>query len=223
MRFPIRAALTAAPALLLCTMGVGPVRAAQTVSDVPASHWARPAVLETVKRGILAAPGGKFRGDAKITRTELANALAAFGKSLEKGAWRGTNPKPLKDPGDGAFAEGQPVTRYEVAAVLLRSGQYAQKGLPKPGPKRFGESEAFPPTPSIAAVPKGHAARAALEYLHKNRMLAPKSPLVSPSSKAVTADELAQAVAMVIVGLTDQFTDEPQNREEIPHPPARTP
>ena len=45
-------------------------------ADVPASHWARAAVLDVTSRGVIAPQNGHFAGASKVTRRELALTLA---------------------------------------------------------------------------------------------------------------------------------------------------
>lgn len=52
--------------------------------DVPAKHWAAPAVKSVVGENIMGRePDGRFRGDQPVTRYELAVALDRFVRYIE--------------------------------------------------------------------------------------------------------------------------------------------
>lgn len=194
---------------------------AQGLKDVPENHWARNAVAEVTRLGVMKAPGGRFNGSQKVTRTELAVILADFARSLEKRSWPTSGAKTIKNPDVGKLAGTEPVTRYELAAVISRVARYAMAGLPKPGGKVFGPSEALPPPPKLTGISKSSPAYASLSYLAKKRMLFPGSILLKPGPQPVTGQQVADGLAQVIAGLTDQLTDEPQNREMLEPPRAR--
>jgi hypothetical protein len=209
-------------AILLLTLCVGSF-AADTAKDVPQNHWARKDVDAVLSRGIMAAPAGRFNGAAKITRTELIIAMAAFGRSLERGLWKAESGRTLKetDNDKAAASTSSAVTRYELAAVISRMGTYAAGGLPKAGPKRFGESVALPKSDAVSKVKQSDPAYSSVQYLAKNRMIWPKSVLARPGSELVTGKDVGASAAAVITGVIDLLTDEPQNREEIGPPPSR--
>lgn len=188
--------------------------------DVPSSHWASAAVRVVTSRDVMDAPGGKFDGERKVTRIELANTLARFAKALEKGAWQGAGASGTnrKQPSASAW-ESASVTRYELAALLDRVGRNVMQGLPKPSGKTFGASEAFPPA-SLDKVPKFSPAYDSLAYLVKNHMAWGNSALLSPTSAPVTGKDVVTAVTMLVTGLNDRLTDEPQNREDLGTPPS---
>jgi hypothetical protein len=188
--------------------------------DVPASHWAAASVNAVVSRGVMDAPGGRFDGNRRVTRIELAGALARYAKALEKGAWRGSAPTAAKAKQPAAKAwDSSPVTRYELAALLDRAGRDVAQGLPKATGKTYGTSEALPPA-SLAKVPKTSPAYESIAYLAKNHMVWGDSVLLNPTSAPVTGKDVVTAVTMVIAGLNDRLTDEPQNREELGPPPS---
>jgi hypothetical protein len=59
---------------------------AAPLADVPAGHWAAPAVHSVVAKKIMTgAPNGKFNGDKPVTRYELAVALDHFVTYIEAG------------------------------------------------------------------------------------------------------------------------------------------
>ena len=200
--------------LVACCLTVRPV----ALSDVPATHWARAAVLEVVSRGVMNAPGGKFHGGDKVNRRELAITLAAFARSLEKGHWPKTPVRPVKKL-QGAASLSESVTRYQLAAVLSRAARYVGQGIPKATGKTFGESEALPPKAKVS-VPRSDPAFEAVTYLAQNRMAFGNSVALQPGPQPVTGAELADALSIMIVGLDDRLTDEPQNREDLGPPPS---
>jgi hypothetical protein len=72
--------------ILVAAVAVSAAASAQTPPDVPANHWAAPAVTSLYELGILNGyPDGNFRGSRPATRYELAQALSKFfeaGKSI---------------------------------------------------------------------------------------------------------------------------------------------
>ena len=191
----------------------------QTLSDVPASHWARTVVREVISRGVMEAPKGRFEGARKVTRRELAITLAALARSLEQGKWTGTNAPALKRDIDATKPAAQSVTRYELAAVIGKVARYAAKGLPRATGKAYPPSEALPAEAPKIAVAKSDPAYESVAYLVKNRMAFAPSVALKPGSQPVTGKEVAQALAMMIIGLNDRLTDEPQNRDDLGPPP----
>jgi hypothetical protein len=168
------------------------------------------------------ASDGKFRGGDPLTRTELILAMAALGRSLERGEWTTANGKPFKSLESDAPSPkiSKVVTRYEAAAVIARLARFAAAGIPK-GSVRYSKSIVLPKVESISTVKPSDPAYASVQYLAQNRMIAPGSILGKPGPQPVTGKELAGAAAAVITGLVDARTDEPQNREEIGPPPSR--
>ena len=74
-------------ALLLGSLllAAGSVGMAQTVRDVPPSHWAYEAVMELVKRGYLTVEDGRFGGDQPADRFTLATVVARILHEIETG------------------------------------------------------------------------------------------------------------------------------------------
>jgi len=197
-----------------------PVVAHAQVTDVPSGHWAAGAVKEVVAKGVMKAPGGTFGGGKNITRRELAITLANFAKSLEKGSWTAAGSTAVKQTyRDRTNTGNAAVTRYELAAVLSRVARHAAQGIPKPGPKVFGQTEAFPPKPAVN-VPRTDPAHESINYLINRRMAFADSVVIKPGNQPVTPKELVVAVSWVLAGLSDQHTDEPQNREDLGPPPS---
>jgi hypothetical protein len=191
---------------------------AQAPKDVPDSHWARPAVAEVVRQGVMAAPNGSFSGDKKVTRTELAITLANFARALEAGKWPKANARAIKDPKKADLSD-KPVSRYELAAVLDRVGRIAARGLPTGGAKRYGNSVALPPSLDLKGIPTSDPAYASLQYLAKNRMLWKTSVLAKPGAQPVTGEQVAESVSSVIAGVNDRLTTEPDETPLIGTPP----
>lgn len=188
---------------------------AQNPSDVPANHWARQAVAEMVRLGVMPAPHGKFGGGQYVTRAELAQDLERFARALDAGKRVQSAAPPSGPPGKSADWASKPVTRYELAATLWRAASMAGSGLKQNGPKRYGTSEALPPAPKVT-LPSSSPAYASVKYLASKRMVSQGSPLLLPPADArVNGRDVVGAVTEVLVGLVDQFTDEPQNRIEL--------
>lgn len=188
---------------------------AQPLSDVPTNHWARQAVSEMVRLGVMRAPNGKFAGGQYVTRAELAQDLERFARALDAGKRVQNAAPPSGPPGKSADWASQPVTRYELAATLWRAASIAGPGLQQNGSKRYGASEALPPAPKVT-LPASNPAYASVRYLASKRMVSQGSPLLSPPASArVNGRDVVGAVTEVLVGLVDQFTDEPQNRIEL--------
>src|ERR1051326_7251487 len=99
---------------LILVAAAAQARAVEMPKDVPANHWARQAVEAVLQRGVMNAPGGKFNGDAKVTRTDLIIVMASFGQSLEKHAWQSATGRRFKMPiKETSPAMSQGVTRYD--------------------------------------------------------------------------------------------------------------
>jgi hypothetical protein len=207
-------------ALVTMTLGAGAIDRAK---DVPQNHWARKDVDAVLERAVMVAPEGKFRGDARLTRTELILAMAAFGKSLDRGQWSAATGKPSKslDTRGSTTSVSRPVTRYEAAAVIARLGRHAAAVIPKASDKRFGKSLVLPKAQAVTTVRSSDPSYASIQYLGQHRMIAPNSILAKPGNEPVTGKELAAAVVAVISGVIDQHTDEPELREDIGPPPGR--
>jgi hypothetical protein len=168
----------------------------------------------------MAAPNGAFKGNKSVTRRELAVTLYNFARSLEQGKWPPKASRAVKHRTKGDAAGSGPVTRYELAAVIDRVGGQVMAGLPKPTGKIYSKTEALPKG-NISKIPKSEPAYTAIAYLANNRMAWEDSIVLKPGNQPVTGQQVAAAIAMMIAGLTDRLTDEPQNREEIGPPPSR--
>jgi len=188
--------------------------------DVPSGHWARAAVADVLSRGVMTAPDGKFHGTRLVTRRELAITLASLARSLLAGQWPKNGAAPLKRSAGFSTAPAGPVTRYALAQVIAKVARYVAAGLPPNHGKAYYESLVFPPRPQIH-VPKTDPAYNAVAYLVAGRMAFPPSVVLQPGPQPVTGKELSQALVMMIAGLTDRVTDEPQNREDLGEPPSK--
>src|SRR5689334_11054225 len=102
--------------------------------DVRSGHWAARAVDETLQNGVMSVEADhKFHGEAKVTRTQAAIALAKLAQALETGRWRAAKSAPVPDSVEPALAQGawkhRPVTRYILATLLARFGDYVSNGV----------------------------------------------------------------------------------------------
>lgn len=205
----------------LCFVSTAVLGSADLPRDVSEKHWAAASVRVVLQTGVMSAPNGRFEGDRKVTRAELVPILARFARRLEKRQWPTTAAKPLEEVRTTGQWRDRPVTRFEVAAVLDRTGAFAMAGLPAKPAANPTISEAIPPKARVGAVKMSEAARKDLQYLVDRRMIWPGSPLLSGGPEHVTGKQLADAIWQVIAGVNDILTDEPQNREELVRPPRR--
>ncbi len=180
--------------------------------DVAASHPASRAVAETVDNRILTLDGKRaFHGAATVTQTEAAIAMARLAQRLEAGAWRRAASVPLPAPAlqkTSGDWKRQTVTRYELASVLARLGDYAANGLRRAAKNSAdaGKSVVLPPPPKVE-LPRRHPAYAAVSYLAARRMISADSPLLKPKDAPLTAGVLRTALSQMLIGLTDRLTD----------------
>ncbi|MGO8670681.1 MAG: S-layer homology domain-containing protein [Capsulimonadaceae bacterium] len=56
---------------------------AAPIKDVPAKHWAAPAVKNVTREKVMDAPGGRFDGNRPVTRYELAVTLDRMIRYIE--------------------------------------------------------------------------------------------------------------------------------------------
>ena len=185
---------------------------AQTPRDLPRSHWAGAAVHEALRNGVMTLDSRQaFHGEAKVTQTQAAIALAKVALRLEARAWRGEAsgalPAPKSSLGVGAW-ERQTVTRYELASVLARAGDYAANGI-RPAAKHSADSgkSVVLPEPPTVKLARNHSAYSAVAYLASRRMISANSPLMKPTNAPITAGQLRVALSQMLVGLTDRLTD----------------
>ncbi len=189
----------------------GAATAQKKATDVRPNHWATQAVQEVLDNGVMGfTDGTNFRGEAKVTRTQAVVALAKLARALEARQWKAQQSRalPTKTPEMQVVDTTQSVTRYTLAVVLSRFGNYLLNGLPRPRPngKDMAKSEVLPAPPRIT-VPATHPAYASLEYLTKKKMLWPGSPLLNPDNRPVQGVELSRALAEMTTGLTNLWTE----------------
>jgi hypothetical protein len=202
------------PFSLVLVFSAGTVDAnAQTrPADVKAGHWAESAVTQAVANKVMTVQSGAFRGEKRVTKTEVAVALAALARSLEAKTWKPA--KSVKVPNkavgmvDTTAWEKQAVSRYALAIVLTKFGNYFANGVPKPpaGTQDLAKSDVLPPKLKITLA-TNHPAYSALTYLTERRMIAAGSPLLKPDDKPLRAQELSDALAQMAHGLTNQVTE----------------
>src|SRR5579862_8084192 len=119
----------------LCTLGLWMgTRAAALPPDVRTDHWAARGVNETLRNNILSLDSDhKFHGEAKVTRAQAATALAKLARELEAGQWQPLPSSAVPESVSTTLERGdwkqRPVTRYILASVLARFGDYVTQGI----------------------------------------------------------------------------------------------
>lgn len=189
--------------------------AANGPKDVPAGHWARPAVLAVTDSGVMMLQNNAFHGEASVTRIELAQAIERWVRAIEAGKWQDSTAVPNRLPKRADWRKAK-ITRYELAATLDRLATYASLALKKNG--TFGNSEALGPKADISRIPRKSPAYQSLRYLAQNRMVSKTSILLKPTKDRITGEQLSACLTSALAGLCDRLTDEPQNRTDIPRP-----
>ncbi|HLV79126.1 MAG TPA: hypothetical protein VKT32_02560 [Chthonomonadaceae bacterium] len=187
-------------------------RALQLPSDLQSGHWAAAAVRETLQNHVMDLPDGRhFRGDAVVTRDQAAIALAKLAHALMAGTWRASPSVPVPQSAfrrlGTADWQTQPVTRYALAVVLARAGDYVMNGLPRPDPqaKDLAKSVAIPDIPQLK-VARTDPAYPSLLYLANNHMLWADSALLHAGRQPIRGAELSKALAEMIVGVNNRLT-----------------
>src|SRR5215470_16828377 len=117
----------------------------QVPSDVRNGHWAGQAVQQVLQNGVMTPEADKlFHGEAKVTHTQAAIAIANLAKALEAGKWTPGKSAPVSMKIVPTLERGdwrrQKVTRYALASVLARMGDYIAKGVER-GRKDLAKSE----------------------------------------------------------------------------------
>jgi hypothetical protein len=196
---------------MVFALAAGAATAQKRATDIRPNHWATQAVQQVLDNGVMGfTDGTNFRGEAKVTRTQAVIALAKLAKSLETRQWRAQTSRavPAKTAPLQVVDTTQPVTRYTLAVVLSRLGNYLIHGLPRPGPngKDLGQSVVLPESVRIT-VPATDPAYASLEYLAKKKMIGPGSPMLKPNNQPVRSTELSRALAEMATGLTNLWTE----------------
>jgi hypothetical protein len=130
---------TADGAVMSFTAGAPPPVPAQVFSDVPTSYWAADAINGLSSLGYVSGyPDGTFMPDNRITRAEFVSILSRtlklaassaapgfsdvssgdwFYGSVESAVYAGI----VKGYGDGTFQPNAPISRQEIACVLVQA------------------------------------------------------------------------------------------------------
>ncbi len=190
-----------------------PYAAGQLPSDVRSNHWAAGAVEQILKSGVMSVQDDhQFHGEAHVTHLQVVIAIAAIAKKLEGGAWQVGDSKPVPDKVEKTLRQAswksKPVTRYELASVLARFGNYFTRAVsrPKPDAKDLGKSDILASNVK-APVPPGSPAYAAYKYLVDGRMISATSPLLKPDNLPVKAGELSRGIAEAAAGVNDKLSE----------------
>lgn len=196
----------------LCILGSPRLALGQSLpSDVKSEHWAAASVQKALENKLLSLTNGKFNGEAIVTHTQAVIAVARLAQVLEAGKWKAEASVPVPGKVITTLEQGnwqqRPLTRYTLATVLTKFGNYLANGIPKPEPgsKDLAQSIALPPKAKVT-VAKSHPAYEALTYLTSRKMLWPGSPLLNPSDKPVKGAEISQALTELATGLNDRQT-----------------
>jgi S-layer homology domain len=196
-----------------CLCSVTPYANAQLPSDVRQSHWAANAVKQVLANHVMSTQADhQFHGEAHVTRQEAVIAIAAIARQLESGSWHLETAKAVPDKVNKTLStpdwQSKPVTRYEMASVLARFGNYFASAVtrPAPGTKNLGKSTALADKVTIG-VPVSSPAYPALKYLADGRMIAMNSDLLKANTEFVKAAVLSRAIAQAAAGLVDRMTE----------------
>jgi hypothetical protein len=161
--------------LLAILLTIGPSRAwAGTFTDVPASFWASGAINTLAKEGIVHGfPGGAFRPDQSVTRSQFtalvddALHLAPYDpakptfRDVPTGYWgyitieTAAHAGIVHGSGAGLFHPGAPITRQDMAVVLVNALHLSGVALDLAGrPLPFRDAGTVAPyaTGAVAAV-----------------------------------------------------------------------
>lgn len=80
-------------ALALAAMALAtPGRAATAYADVPAQHWARPAIEAITRAGIMQGHDGRFHGDKLVNRYQVATLMHRVLEEGDRRAARAAGP-----------------------------------------------------------------------------------------------------------------------------------
>jgi hypothetical protein len=198
--------------LWLCALAVpaGSLAAGQP-TDVPSNHWAARPVQEVLQNDVMTpTASGRFQGDALVTRTQAVIALAKLARALEDGTWHRAASVPVTNKAVKTLQQGdwkqRPVTRYTLAAVLARTGDYVANGLPRPASDAKDLGKSITLKKVSVTVSRTNPAYDSLTYLADRRMIAPDSPLLKSDGRPVHGDELSRAITEMVVGLNDRLT-----------------
>lgn len=196
------AALLLSPAVRAC--------AAPRPPDVPSGHWASAAVSEALANHAMALESdGRFHGEARVTHSDASIAMARLARLLLSRNWRRAASKPIRQSVMPLLSSGKwkqrPVTRYMLASVISRFGDYVSNGIPPApaGAKDLRKSELIPPP---AAIPAGSPDGSALRFLVSHNMLWAGSPLATKPGAPLIGAELSRAMSELVVGYTNEVT-----------------
>lgn len=147
----LSAAAEEAPPLLISPAPGGTESAAPAFSDVAADAWYAPYVQALALRGVLhGAPDGGFYPDRAVTRGQVAQALYALSGStpvnylmpfsdVDEGQWYAEGVRWAAALGiavgspEGRFEPEAPVSRQDLAVLLVRFQQKLELTLPTDG------------------------------------------------------------------------------------------
>ena len=181
--------------------------------DIRPGHWAASYVQEALNNSLISLSDDKqFHGEAKVTHAQAVIALAKLARSLETGKWQAQPSRPVSSDALKPLEQGdwrtQKVTRYELAKALASMGDYVANGLPRPAAdaKDLGKSSALPPKPTVK-IAKSHPAYSSVAYLAGANMITSDSPLLLADSKPLLGSELSRALAQMVIGLANRFTE----------------
>ncbi len=196
---------------------VGGLIVAETVAfalprDVSRNSWAAGAVQETIANKVLVPlPDGRFHGNMPVSRAQLVLALAAEGRTLTAHKWLHHSSSPVPDSVASQLRSGdwrsKPVTRYMLASVLARLGDYINNGIhpASPSAKDTNKSSVIPGVRKLP-IPAHSPYYSALRYLASNKMVWPGSVLLYANNTHVTAAQLSTALVEFTEGVNNRLT-----------------
>jgi hypothetical protein len=198
--------------LVLGILSVSAVASQALPKDVSSRSWAASAVQEAIANKVLRTlPDGSFHGSMPVTRAQVVVALAAEAHVLTAGSWQhhksSAVPESVVNQLNSGDWRAKPVTRYMLASVLTRMGDYLNNGLHRaaPGAKDTAKSVALPPVAKVHVSPRSPY-YSALHYLAVNKMVWSGSVLLQVNNAHVTSAQLSEAVAEMAEGVTNRVT-----------------
>jgi hypothetical protein len=169
-------------------------------------------VQETLANGVMAnRADGQFHGEAKVTHGEAVIALANLARAVETAKWHAASSMPvpatIKPTLEHSDWRKHLVTRYMLASLLARFGDYLTNGLTRApaDSKDTGKSEALP-AKAVVKIASSNPAYASLTYLAERRMIWPGSPLLQADSQPVKGEEMSRALSEMAVGVANRLT-----------------
>jgi hypothetical protein len=174
-------------------------------------------VQETLDNGVMSTQSdGQFHGEAKVTHAQAVIALAKLARAVEMQKWHAARSQPVPASITPVLEKGdwrtRPVTRYVLASLLARFGDYLTNGITRApaDSKDAGKSEALPDK-AVIKVASTHPAYASLTYLAEGHMIWPGSPLLVADNLPVKAAEMSRAISEMVVGVNNRLTSLGQN------------